>query len=125
MSDQTTSFLGTEEPSLYTPTSDEKTLGMLCHLLAIFFGFLAPLIIWLIKKDDSKYVAEHGKESLNFQITLAIAYVICFILLPVFLIGLLLMVVVNIYRLVLCIMATIKANEGKMYRYPFTLRLVK
>lgn len=124
MSEQTNSFLGTEEPSLYTPTSDEKSMGMLCHLLSIFFGFLAPLIIYLVKKDDSRYVAEHAKESLNFQLTLMIAYVISFFLVFL-LIGIVLFVILHIFRLVVCIIATIKANEGKMYRYPFTLRLVK
>ncbi len=124
MSDQTNSFLGTEEQPLYTPNSDEKSMGMLSHLLAIFFGFLAPLIIYLVKKDESKYVSEHAKESLNFQITLMIAYVISFFLMFI-LIGIALMIALHIFRLVVCIIATIRANEGKMYRYPFTLRLIK
>jgi uncharacterized Tic20 family protein len=124
MSDQMNSFLGTEEQPLYTPNSDEKSMGMLSHLLAIFFGLLAPLIIYLIKKDESKYVNEHAKESLNFQITLMIVYVVCFYLMFIW-IGTLLMIALHLFRLVLCIIATIRANEGKMYRYPFTLRLVK
>lgn len=97
---------------------------MLSHLLAIFFGFLAPLIIYLMKKDDSKYVGEQAKESLNFQLTMMIAYIVSFFLMFI-LIGILLVVVLHIFRLVVCIIATIKANEGKMYRYPFTLRIVQ
>jgi hypothetical protein len=124
MDQQTNSFLGTEEAPLYTPSSDEKSMGMLSHLLAIFFGFLAPLIIYLVKKDESKYVSEHAKESLNFQITLLIAYIVCFFLMFV-LIGILLMVLLHLFRLVVCIIATIRANEGKMYRYPFTITLIK
>ena len=124
MNEQTNSFLGTEEQASYTPTNDERSMGMLCHLLAIFFGFLAPLIIYLVKKDESKYVGEHAKESLNFQITMMIAYIICFFLMFI-LIGIFLMVILHLFRLVVCIIATIKANEGKMYRYPFSLRLVK
>ncbi len=124
MSDQFNSFLGTEEPALYTPTNDEKSMGMLSHLLAIFFGFLAPLIIYLIKKDESKYVGEQAKESLNFQLTMMIAYIICFFLMFI-LIGIFLMVILHVFRLVVCIIATIKANEGKMYRYPFTIRIIK
>ena len=124
MSDQMNSFLGTEEQPLYPPNSDEKSMGMLSHLLAIFFGLLAPLIIYLIKKDESKYVNEHAKESLNFQITLMIVYAVCFYLMFIW-IGTLLMIALHLFRLVLCIIATIRANEGKMYRYPFTLRLVK
>ncbi len=124
MSEQFNSFLGTEEQSSYTPTSDEKSMGMLSHLLAIFFGFLAPLIIYLTKKDESKYVEAQAKESLNFQLTMMIAYIICFFLMFI-IIGIFLMVVLHVFRLVVCIIATIKANEGKMYRYPFTLRIVK
>lgn len=124
MDQQTNSFLGTEEAPLYTPSSDEKSMGMLSHLLAIFFGFFAPLIIYLVKKDESKYVSEHAKESLNFQITLLIAYIVCFFLMFV-LIGILLMVLLHLFRLVVCIIATIRANEGKMYRYPFTITLIK
>jgi len=124
MSDQTTSLLGTEEPSVYTPTSDEKTMALLSHLLAIFFGFIPPLVIWLIKKDESKFVGEHSKESLNFQITLAIATIISAILIFI-LIGIFLIWAIQIVRIVLCIVATIKTNEGKMYRYPLTLRLIK
>lgn len=105
------------------PSADEKTLGMLSHLLAIFFGFLAPLIIWLVKKDESAWVAEQAKEALNFQITVFIGFVGCFILSFVF-IGLLLMPVLGIYNVVMLIIATIRANEGKAYRYPYTLRLI-
>ena len=124
MSDQTTSLLGSEEPSVYTPTSDEKTMALLSHLLAIFFGFIPPLVIWLIKKDESKFVSEHAKESLNFQITLAIATIISAILIFI-LIGIFLIWAIQLVRIVLCIVATIKTNEGKMYRYPLTLRLIK
>lgn len=123
MSETTNSFLGTEEQPLYAPTSDEKSMGMLSHLLAIFFGFLAPLIIYIVKKD-SKFVNDHAKESLNFQLTCLIAYVISFFLMFV-LVGILLMVVLHVFRLVVCIIATIRANEGKMYRYPFTIRMVQ
>jgi uncharacterized Tic20 family protein len=47
---------------------------MLCHLLGFFTSFVGPLVIWLIKKDTMSYVDYHGKEALNFQITLAIAF---------------------------------------------------
>ncbi|MBC7903473.1 MAG: DUF4870 domain-containing protein [Gemmatimonadaceae bacterium] len=122
MSDQ--NFTGSTEPSLYTPTSDEKTMAILSHCLPIFFSFLAPLIIYLIKKDDSHYVAQHAKESLNFQLTLVIAYIVCIPLILI-LVGILLMWVIAIASLILCIIATINAADNKIYRYPFTLRLIK
>ena len=63
-------------------SQDEKTMALLAHLGGIFFGFIPSLIIWLIKKDESAFVAEQAKEALNFQITVMIGFVISFILLP-------------------------------------------
>src|SRR5215213_6480869 len=66
-------------PGPYTgpePDKDSKTMAMLAHLLTIFTGFLGPLIIWLMKKDQSPFVDDQGKEALNFQLTLLIGYVI-------------------------------------------------
>ena len=120
---QTNSILGTDEQPLVTPTSDEKTMAILSHILCIVAGFLAPLIIYLVKKD-SPYIAAHAKESLNFQLTLIIAYIISFILVFI-LIGLFLIWVLAILNLVLVIIATIKASENKLYKYPFSIRFVK
>ena len=122
--DQQNSFLGTEEPALITPTSDEKTMGILAHILTLVGGFVAPLIIYLIKKDNSPYVTAHAKESLNFQLTMLIAYIVSWILV-VILIGFLLVFLVIVANLVLVIIATIKASEGKFYKYPFSIKFIK
>ena len=113
-----------------TENAQEKQLGMLCHLLA-FSGFivpfgsiLGPLVLWLIKKNESPFVADQGKESLNFQITVLLAAVVSFVLCFV-VIGFLLAVVVVIAWLVYTILGAIKASEGVAYRYPYTLRLIK
>jgi len=121
---QENSFLGTEEAPIVAPSSDDKTLGILAHILCIVGGFLAPLIIYLIKKDSSPYVTAHAKESLNFQLTVLIAYIISWILIFV-LIGFLLVFLVMIGNLILVIMATIKASEGKFYKYPFSIKFIK
>ncbi|MGI9014653.1 MAG: DUF4870 domain-containing protein [Phycisphaerales bacterium] len=105
-------------------SSEERTMAMLCHILAIFFGFLAPLIIWLIKKNESKFVDYHGKESLNFQITLFIGYLICGALIFV-LIGCFLLPALAIAAIVFAIIAGIATNKGEYYRYPFAMRLIK
>ena len=115
------SYLGTETEPVIAPTSDEKTMAVLSHALTIAVGFLAPLIIYLLKKDESAYVREHAKESLNFQITVFIIIVGLFITI----LGVLLLWLVGIAALVFVILASIKASEGKMYKYPFTLRLIK
>ena len=110
---------------------EELNWAMACHLSALsgfvipFGNIIGPLVIWLIKKDTMPLVDQHGKESLNFQITVLIAAVISFILMFV-LIGMLLIVVVGIGALVLTIMASVKvANGDTGYRYPWALRLIK
>ena len=120
------------EPNPVTdvPTQDERTWGMLAHLTA-FSGFLipfgniiAPLVVWLVKRDQSQFVGDQGKESLNFNISVLLAGAVCAALVFV-LIGILLGVALFFYWLAMTIVAGIKASEGIRYRYPFTLRLVK
>ena len=120
---QTNTLLGTEEQPLVTPTSDEKTMAVLSHILCIVAGFLAPLIIYLVKKD-SPYIAAHAKESLNFQLTMIIASIISWILVFV-VIGIFLLILVWLANLVLIIIATIRASENKLYKYPFSIRFLK
>lgn len=120
---QTNTFLGTEEQPLVTPTSDEKTMAILSHILCLVAGFVAPLIIYLVKKD-SPYITAHAKESLNFQLTMLIAVIVS-VLLMIVLIGFLLLWLLGIANLVLIIIATIRASENKMYRYPFSIRFIK
>src|ERR1700744_3183094 len=98
-----------EEYPLTTPTSDERTLGILSHILAICpgIGIFGPLVIWLIKKDDSQFVGESAKESLNFQITMIIAFIISGILVAV-LIGIFLIWILGILNIILVIIATVK-----------------
>ena len=121
MSNQPNSLLGQEQTPDYMPTQDERTLAILSHILTLVAPILAPLIIYLIKKDDSKYVAAHAKESLNYQITVTI---IC-IVLVVTIVGILLVWLVAIASLVLVIIATIRASENKLYRYPVNFRFIK
>jgi uncharacterized Tic20 family protein len=106
------------------PGSDDKTMALLAHLGGIFFGFIPSLIIWLVKKDESPYVDEQGKEALNFQIFIAICYFVSAILIVV-LIGVLLLIVVGIFDLIFCIIAAVKASNGENYRYPLTVRFIK
>lgn len=120
----TQNLMGEEFVPTTLPTSDEKTFAILAHILTIVSSFIAPLIIYLLKKDESPYVAEHAKESLNFQITMFILYIVSAILIIV-LIGFLLIWALTIANFILVIIATIKAGENKMYRYPVNFRLIK
>ncbi|MFN0123498.1 MAG: DUF4870 domain-containing protein [Blastocatellia bacterium] len=112
-------------------SQDEKTMGMLVHLLGLagiplpaIGAIIGPLVLWLLKKDQSWFVNEHGKESLNFQITIliygAIAGVLCLVI-----IGFFLLPVIGLFWLVMTIIGGIKASQGEMYRYPLTIRLIK
>jgi len=82
------------------------------------------LIVWLAKRGDSPEINEHGKESLNFQISMLIYNVIAGVLCLV-LIGFIILPILHILNLVLVIVASIQASEGKFYRYPLTMRLIK
>lgn len=117
-------YLGSSQQPLYQVTESDRLLAVLSHVLTLFFSFFAPLIIYLLKKDESPFVREHAKESLNFQITLFIAYVVS-ILLIVVVIGIFMLMVLGIVHLVLVIVATVRASENKLYRYPFCIRLVQ
>lgn len=108
---------------------DENMWGMLCHLSALagfvipFGNIIAPLVIWMLKKDEFPHVDDQGKESLNFQISLTI-YVIVGAILVLIAIGFLILLFLAVYGLVMIVIASIKANEGVKYRYPFTIRLI-
>ena len=114
-----------------TQAKEEQNWAMIYHLAALS-GFviplgnvLGPLVVWLIKKDTMPLVDKHGKEALNFQITVTIAMLISIVLMFV-LIGILLVFVVGIGALVLTILAAVKVSNGELdYKYPFAFRLIK
>ncbi|MEQ1797008.1 MAG: DUF4870 domain-containing protein [Lacibacter sp.] len=117
-------FAQTREIRYANVSSDERTMAILCHVLSIFFSFIPALVIYLVKKDDSPYVAEHAKEALNFQISLLIYFMISGILV-LLLVGILLLIALGIGSLILYIIASIKAADDILYRYPFTIRFIK
>ncbi|RKZ34240.1 DUF4870 domain-containing protein [bacterium] len=104
-------------------TSDEKNMALLAHILGIVLSFLGPLIIWLIKKDESKFIDHHGKEALNFQLTMLIAYIVGGILTMV-VIGACIMLAVWVLIIVYSIIAAMAANKGEWYKYPLTIRFI-
>jgi uncharacterized Tic20 family protein len=108
-----------------------RTWNILCHasaLLGVFFHFpghlLGPFIVWLAKRDDSPEIDAHGKESLNFQISMliynAVAAVFCLVL-----IGFVFLAILWVLNAVFVIIASIQASDGKFYRYPMTIRFIQ
>ncbi|MBL6838550.1 MAG: DUF4870 domain-containing protein [Puniceicoccaceae bacterium] len=127
------STIQTEAALEASPNSEQgdKTMAMLCHLLS-FIGFigipvgniLGPLVLWLIKKSEDPFVDATGKEVLNFQISATIYGIVCGLLFFVF-IGVVLLPVLIIAVVVYTIIGAIKAYEGRVYHYPFTIRFIK
>jgi len=111
-------------PASGEPTPDERNMALLAHLLGIFTWFVGALVIWLLKKDSSAYVAEHSREALNFQITVGIAWVVSGALVCLA-IGMVLMPIVWLLNLVFCILATVAASKGEDYRYPVCIRVIQ
>jgi uncharacterized protein len=114
-----------------TSSSDTRTWTVLSHASALIGFFvpwaghiLGPLIVWLAKRGDSPEIDAHGKESLNFQISMLIYSLIAGVLCLV-LIGFVLLGILHILNLILVIIASIQASEGKLYRYPISIRLIK
>ncbi len=138
MDDPYTAPSSSPEVSQVPLSSEERMWAMLGHLSALT-GMLTggigmvvgPLIIWQIKKDTMPFAAQEAKEALNFNITWLVGFVVLSVLaaiLTVILIGLLLWPVIGLLAigwLVVTILAGLKANEGKAYRYPATIRLIK
>lgn len=100
-------------------TQDDRTMAMIAHILGIPTGFLGPLIIWLIKKDQSKFVANQAFQALIFQVAITIGYFIAGILTMV-VIGALLFPIFGIISLIFGIIAAMAANRGEWYSYPVT-----
>ena len=104
-------------------SSDDKTIGMLCHLSGLF-SFFGPLIIWLIKKDDSEFVDANGKQALNFQISIFIYGVISAFLI-IIVIGVFLLVALGIFSFIMIVIASIKAANGEVFQYPLSIQFLK
>jgi len=122
------------EPDAIESTSDERNLAMLMHISAPFFGFWGPLIIWLVKKDTSPFIDQHGREALNFQISIFLYS------LPLFCVGGVLTLVTMGFGgllfiplglilfgfiLVGCVISARQASSGEVCCYPLTVRLLK
>lgn len=106
-----------------TVSQDSKNIALMTWIGTIFFGFIPGLIFYLVKKDDP-YVQDQSKEALNWSITAIIGYIAGFIL-TFIVIGILVLFVVGICHLVFCIMGAIGASNGKTFRVPFAIRLIK
>ena len=113
------------------PEVSVRNIAMAVHLSALIawvgvpFGhIIGPLIVWLTQKDKSDFIDRAGRESLNFQLSITIYSLLAFILCFIF-IGLLLLAAIFVRHITLSIIAAMRANEGRHYRYPLTIRFIR
>jgi len=118
------------EISEVTKNTSKRSWTMSCHLasLLMFVGIplgniFGPMVIWLIKRDEMPEVDVHGKESMNFQLSMTLYYLIAGILCLIF-IGFVLLVALAILQIAFVIRASIAADRGEVYHYPLTIRFI-
>jgi uncharacterized Tic20 family protein len=113
------------------PTAEERQWAMFCHLggivghLLVGFGHVvAPLVLWLMKREQMPFVNQEGKEAVNFQLSVTV-YAIGSGILVAFCIGIPMLIALGIFDLVVVIMACIDASNGKGYKYPLCIRFIQ
>ena len=107
-----------------SPTSDDKTMAMLIYLTSFFTAIVGPLIIWIMKKDQSPFVNQIGKDYLNFFITYFIYSFIAGLLCIVF-IGFIILPIIALMTLIFTIIACVKTYNGERYLIPLTIQFIK
>ncbi|MBX3358563.1 MAG: DUF4870 domain-containing protein [Phycisphaeraceae bacterium] len=110
-------------------TADQRTYATFVHLstflmFAIGVPLVAPLVLWLIKRNESLYISDHGKEAINFNISIIIYYLVGLLLVAVCGLGFLVIGATFVLTIVGPILAAFAANRGEIYRYPACLRLI-
>ena len=123
--------LPSPQPLNVSGITNVRTWTAFCHasaLLGVFVHFpghvIPPLIVWLLKRDESPEIDAHGKEALNFQISMLIYNVIAAVFCLV-LIGFLILPVLWVLNALFVIIASVQASDGKLYRYPMTIRFLQ
>ena len=121
--------MDSQSPSLPTPppaqrpspSGDENLWIVFSHISPLIgLGIILPLIVYLVKKDESPNITYHAKEALNFQISTVIYSFVC----AITCIGAPLVFFIVIGAMVLAIIAAVRASDPVPYRYPLTLRLI-
>jgi len=136
-------FNAAVDPSMETPDTNtngrmvdphaqewERTYCMFTHLSLLTVHMLVPVLpalaLWLIKRDKSPFVDDHGREAVNFQISLLLYTLIAWPLATLITCGIGAVLIIPIYLLGIIgmIVAAIAANKGEYYRYPATIRFL-
>lgn len=105
-------------------SQSDKTMAMLIWILNIFTGFIGPLIIWIMKKDESEYINRQGKNYLNFAISYT-SYIIISWILTIVLIGYIPLFILSIAGSVYAIIGIVTVNKGEDFVVPLTIEIIK
>lgn len=122
---------GKIEPNMLpsTKNKDARQWAMFLHLSLLagcvvpYAGFVAPIVIWQVKKDEYPELDAHGKAALNWILSLLVYSLIGFLLACVY-IGVFILIALAIASIVFPIIAGIKANEGVLWQYPLAIRFL-
>lgn len=104
--------------------ADQRMWSVLSHIGGVFVSFVVPLVVWLVFKGRGAFVEDQAKEALNFQITLAIAYIVGAIT-AIIIVGVFILLAAAICAVVFGIIAAVKSSQGQLYRYPVCIRFIK
>lgn len=96
-------------------------LSQLAGIFVPLLGYIVPVLMWLANKEDNTNVDKHGKNILNFTIS----YLIYTAVLAITIIGIPLLLILGVAYVVFVIIATVKANDGEYWKYPFTIEFIK
>ena len=108
----------------------DKNLLLLTTLSCLILGFIVPLIMWILNKDNADFGGKkYLTNLLNFELTLFIACIVLTLLNVIPLLGQIVFglgsFIIWIANIVLIIVATIKLTKNEEYKFPFTLELIK
>ena len=108
----------------------ERNWAMFCHLSALsgfffpFGGIIGPLVCWLSRKDESTWVNENGKASMNFQLSMLL-YIVLAIPLIFIIIGIPIIMIIGTLKIVCIIIASVKASKGEEFKYPLAIPFIQ
>ena len=105
----------------------ERNYALVTHLSllamhATFIPILGP-ILWYIRRSDTPFLDDHGREAVNFQISILIYMLISIVLTPV-LIGFPMVIGVYVLAIIGCVRGAMASHRGQFFRYPMCIRLL-
>lgn len=113
-----------ESGQSYEVTQDDRNMALLCHILGLLTNVFGPLILWVLMKDKSAFVDFHGKQAINFQITLILFYMASGVLMCVY-IGILLAMATFAIHVIFTILPAVKAYDGERYVIPVAIPFLR